>query len=363
MWQLGFADAPELKKPSAISGAPASEGSPGGPGAPGAPGSVGAEVEQEQDDVKKEVGAVVNDLLPWGVSVVLHAAVVLLAIFIAWQTIVTQLEDDEIIVPTAKFSPDPGAPFTMQTTQKITQEASAAKRTVTKSENVTAANVAKEKAPLQLIGIAGGDSGKANPFGTGIAGDGMGANFYGTPGGNARRIAYVVDASGSLIDTLPFVIIELKRSISELVDAQSFAVLFFQDDRIVEVPPPGLKRATPEQKEQVNRWIDLKAGNISPMGVTSPVAAIKRALSYNPQLMFLLSDNITGRGKYEIQQDRLLKEIEQANRGGTKINTIQFLYPDPLENPKADRKGTLQLIAERSNGLYKFVDAAELGIR
>jgi hypothetical protein len=205
------------------------------------------------------------------------------------------------------------------------------------------------------------DLSKANPFDTGIrAGDDLQATFYGT-GGNARRLVYLVDASGSLIDTLPFVILELKRSIGELSERQSCSVIFFQGDRVIEVPAPGLKPATAQNKRRVIEWIDLDSGNITPKGLSSPLNALKQALRYRPQLLFILSDNITGQGQYEIDQQRLLAGITRANTSNTKINTIQFLYPDPLV--RYDLKPTLQLIAEQTGGIYKFLDGRELGIQ
>jgi len=56
----------------------------------------------------------------------------------------------------------------------------------------------------------------------------------------------------------------------------------------------------------------------------------------------------------------LLSQIAKANRGNTRINTFQFLYPDPLT--RAGLKGTMELISETSGGIYKFLDGRELEI-
>jgi len=170
-----------------------------------------------------------------------------------------------------------------------------------------------------------------------------------------------VDASGSLIDTLPFVILELKRSIGELSEKQSFTVIFFQGDDAIEVPRFGLKPATSENKQRVIKWIDLESGNITPMGLSNPVKALQLALRYRPQLLFILSDNITGQGRFEVDQKRLIADIEFNNKSNTKINTIQFLYKDPLE--QYNMLPTLRMIADRSGGVYKFIDGRELGIQ
>ncbi len=108
----------------------------------------------------------------------------------------------------------------------------------------------------------------------GGGGGGFRATFGGT-GGNARKLVYLVDASGSLIDTLPFVIRELQRSIGQLSDKQAFTVIFFQGDDAIEVPPFGLKRATADAKQAVIQWVDPKAGNITPMNQSNPVKAIR----------------------------------------------------------------------------------------
>ena len=98
------------------------------------------------------------------------------------------------------------------------------------------------------------------------------------------------------------------------------------------------------------------------MNQANPVKAIRQALSYKPELMFILSDNITGSGIFETDQRWLLDQIKEADRGiGTKINTIQFLYPDRLT--RAGLKGTLELIADETGGVYEFYDGKKLGIQ
>jgi hypothetical protein len=215
----------------------------------------------------------------------------------------------------------------------------------------------------QLIGAAGGGGGGggASSFGgaSGSAGD-FKAKFFGT-GGNAERLVYMVDASGSLIDVMPFVIRELKRSVGDLSEKQELTVIFFQGDDYIEVPPPGLKKASSDYKTRVMDWVERDAGNIVPMGLSKPVTALKQALKYRPELMFLLSDNITGQGRYEVDQNQLLKDIRKANEGGTKINTIQFVYDDPLTKYGLPR--TLERISETTGGEFNFIDARELGLR
>ncbi len=316
-------------------------------------------VEEEKEDVSKEISAVLAGMLPWGISVLLHVGILILAIFIVWTT-VKQVQEEAPIIPSVRLSEKPGAQLS-QSQQKVQQQ-SAAKRSLTKSTETSQVTNQKVKLDSRLIGVQGGSAGaKANPFGGAVGADGPFAVGFLGGGGNARQIAFIIDASGSLIDTLPFVIQELKKTINELSDQQSFTVIFAVDGKVIEVPPAGLKKATPELKERVMAWFDPRAGNIVPRGVTDPVPAITQALRYRPQLLYILSDNITGRGQYERDQQVLLAEIERANTGGTKINTLQFLYPDGLT--AYGFEPTLKIISTKTGGVYKFVDAGELGLR
>ena len=298
--------------------------------------------------------------LPWAVSILLHVGLVLLALFVVWSTVMAQ-QEEKIIIPTARLSATPGAPLQIKQTPRLKADP-IARRTVSPLRDKTPVQLLSQpQSDAALVGVLGA-SGDANPFEATISGGGeLRAQFLGS-GGNARRIAFVIDASGSLIDTLPFVIRELKRSINQLSPRQQFTVIFYQGDDVIEVKPNGIdnKRATAMIKQRVIDQLAEDQYLVSPKGSSNPVRALRKAFSYRPQLVFLLSDAITGQGQYEMDQPRLLKEIESVNRAGTKINTIQFLYPDPLL--EAGLRGTMELIAEQSGGVYKYVSKAELNI-
>jgi hypothetical protein len=302
----------------------------------------------------------VATLLPWGVSFLLHAGLVLLALFVVWSTVLLT-DDEQVIIPTARLSKMPGAALQIKQTPRLKADP-LARRTVSPLRNKTPVQLLTQpQSDASLVGVLG-SSGDANPFQTTVAGGGeLRAQFLGS-GGNAQRIAFVIDASGTLIDLFPFVQRELKKSISQLSARQNFTVIFFQRGEVIEVPPDGIdaKRATSQMKQQVIEWLGEENYHVVPQYKGNPVRALRRALGYEPQLIFLLSDEITGQGQYEINQRVLLDEIDRVNRSGTKINTLQFIYEDPLV--KAGLRGTMELIAERSGGVYKFVSKEELNI-
>ncbi|MEM9417811.1 MAG: vWA domain-containing protein [Planctomycetota bacterium] len=181
--------------------------------------------------------------------------------------------------------------------------------------------------------------------------------LYGTPG--ATRLVYLIDASGSLIDTFPFILEELRRSIQDLRPEQSFAVLFFSGNEVTEAPPYGMKRASGQAVEHTSQWIAPSAGRIIASGRPHADAAIRRALAYQPDAIILLSDGLTGTGdKALAKRARLLSLIGTANTRDVVFHTLQVRRPDPLSTPT--RLGTLELIALQSGGVHRYLGEDDL---
>jgi len=330
----------------------------GGKTPPEPPQDVDAIHEDDQATVGEEINYTLALLLPWAISILLHLGIGLLAVFVVWSGAIVE-EEEENIIPEAKMLNDePSELLTYSEQLEVTATTDIPKEIQT--QEVAKGDPLSEMTldtatDVALIGVTGS---KALPAGSKIGKDKLGVGMYGL-GGNARTVVYVVDASGSLIDSLPFVINELKDSFRKLSDEQRFTVIFFQQGNAIEVPTPnrGMKVANRENVKKVSDWITLEEGNIVPRGSSSPVKAIQLALAYKPDLIYILSDNITGQGRYAVDQTELLTMIEQTktSRGATntRINTIQFLYPDPL--------GTLQKIAEQNEGRFRYVDASVVG--
>ena len=290
-------------------------------------------------------------MLPFVISYAIHLTLVVMAMFVVWTTI-TIINEVQTVVPNVKLSKQVGTPLWTMKSGGLNDMSIESERTISKIETVQTSLSPSPTMDVPLIELAGGVS-ALNPFDVGeVGGMEFKTTFFGL-GGNARTIVFVVDASGSLIDTLPLVLKELQSSIRMLSDKQNFTVIFFQGERVIEVPPVGLKQATVKLKRDVIRWVDPSEKNISPEQQTNPVGAIKKALKYEPDLVYLLSDNITGHGQYEVDQARLLRSIKMANKGKAVINTIQFLYEDPLV--KQGQKSTLRMIADQTKGDYRFI--------
>jgi hypothetical protein len=188
------------------------------------------------------------------------------------------------------------------------------------------------------------------------------AKFMGLDAVAAKRIVYVVDASGSMLLHLSTVLHELQRSLTTLHPKQEFSIVFFQQNKSITVPPRNsLRPATPHNISTVMEWVQT-SGEVIPTGSSNPVAAIRTAMKLQPDVIYLLSENITGSGRYEVPPDELIAQLEKLNpvdprngRRRVQINCIQYLTKDSL--------GTMQRIAEIHGGDdgYTFIERGRVG--
>ena len=180
--------------------------------------------------------------------------------------------------------------------------------------------------------------------------------LYGLPG--AKRVVYLVDASGSLVDGFPFILDELRRCITSLQPEQSYAIVFFRGGEVVEAPPLGMVKADTHALARTVRWLDPRRQPLVPRGTARPDAALRRALAYRPDAVVLISDDLTGRIDPEAERGRLIHLIETLNQAGVPIHTAQLRGRDPLATP--ERLGTLELVAFVTGGTHRYIREAEL---
>ncbi len=167
-----------------------------------------------------------------------------------------------------------------------------------------------------------------------------------------KHILYLVDASGSTLDTFSFMILELKSSITKLSDAQSYLVIFYQGDKLIKAEPQRMAAATSKHKAATLRWIE--SGALAPSGSSDPSSGFEMAFAYEPDLIFWLTDGL-GRGRDAVDHVKLLRQLKSLHRTyGTKMNTILFL--------KGRDDKIIQQCATVTGGLHFFVDARLIGI-
>ena len=199
------------------------------------------------------------------------------------------------------------------------------------------------------IGGGSGDStGPLAPFGVPGGGGGLGpkARFLGVSG-NARRISYVCDASGSMMNKFDGLRLELHKSIDKLVPSQSFNVIFFQEDKAASIDK-GLIVANPESKRKAYDFLEKTSAH----GTTDPISAMKLAFDQNPQLIYLLTD-----GDFDqVGNEAVEKYIAERNANKqVKISTIAFV------SRGEEYEKVLKRIADQNGGIFKYVSDEELG--
>lgn len=299
---------------------------------------------------------------PWIVSAVLHIGLVALGLIVTWTVILTQ-EAEAPRKITADFNAvtyEPVVEF-QDTELESTLETAVPAPAVPQPPAVEAAPLGSTTELTATAGVESFDELFASADGTVPV-----IEFAGSRASNANRIVYVIDASGSLTPYLQIVLEEMFRSLRQLDDRQQFAIIFFQQEGALAVPPRGrLQKATDAAVGRAVDWINSGA-NVVPGGGSNPLAALEMAFDLHPEVVFLLSDSITGSGAYEVDRAELLEALEELNpvidgatgRRAVQVNCIQFLAEDE------DRLGTMRSIAEfhGGEGGYKVYDRAAMGL-
>jgi uncharacterized protein with von Willebrand factor type A (vWA) domain len=170
-------------------------------------------------------------------------------------------------------------------------------------------------------------------------------------GGNAHHVMYVIDRSGSMLDTFDYVRREMLNSIARLKPVQDFHVIFFATGAPQENPPQQLVPATPDYTTAAAEFLQT----IRPEGQTNPVPAIKRAFEVLDKadkrpgkLIYMLTDGVFP------DNDAVIKQIAQLN-AKKEVLICTFLYDDK----SADAVKVLQKIADDNRGHFRQVKSDE----
>ena len=275
----------------------------------------------------------------WGTSVVLHAAVFILAAFMVWQTHTIQPPfkyKSDVIADTKHKTLKRKRLKKQQSRGKLKPQPSSIVRQHT--QNPVPDVATNRMRTLKVIGVGGGGNVIGGFEGLGDGGRG----FFGTVETEiAHKIVYVVDRSGSMTDSIDYVKFELNRSIGELGEDTAFHVIFYSSGPPVEMPTRRLVNGTDRNKQLAFEFID----GIIPQGETDPVESIKRAFAVGPDIIYILTD-----GEFDRSVVDLVKRLNTGDK--VTVHTIGFLYRTGEE--------VLKKIAAQNNGNYKFVSEAEL---
>ena len=328
----------------------------------------------------------VQNVLPFVTSVAVHVGILLLA-WLTWsnRAIIAKVIEEQIIVPDAAIvegadvggipNPGLGGDPTRAAAQDITADATASdswadRPSQTLQANLMGASEAEQSADA-IIGLGAGatsdvkapgqgggasdGTGQVAPFGVPGGGGGIGpkANFVGISG-NARRVVYVCDATGTMLG-LKFKLLQkqLYKAIDILKPIQGFNVIFFKGgDSNAEWSNPfadELVVANPANKQKVRQFID----QFQVVGKgTNPLPALQAAFAQKPQLVYFLTD---GEFNNVVGYDQVLAEVRRLNADkSVKVNTIAFMSED------AKAEEALQKMARENGGRFVKVSDRDL---
>ena len=196
------------------------------------------------------------------------------------------------------------------------------------------------------VGQGTGEGGALAPFGRPGGGGGIGPKspFMGVSG-NAMKVAYVCDSSGSMMSLFDSLRVELRKAVDTLKPVQTFDIIFFSEDNYVALDKV-LVPAVPENKRRAYDFLD----KTSPHGSSNPLKGIELAFAAQPQLIYMLTD-----GDFP-NNDEIIAKIRQLNKDKkVKINTIAF-----GDDTDQNFHKFLKTIADENGGVYKHVRETDL---
>ncbi len=330
--------------------------------------------------------------LPLGVSIAVHATILLLMIGVAWQFGGPSRGADLGPPVLITLSPPPA-----ETNPQPATQSEGGRPVLSRAidpgppPTLTSSTASSVVPPALRSSLSDGPVPVLRPGALQIGG----ATFAGLGTKRARSVVYVVDASGAMVTNFKWIKGELERSVAALSPTQKFQVVLFRDLTLTgeggttELFSPAqasgdaaLLPATGPNKGALASWLNT----VYPTGRSNPLDGLKRALELEPDVVFLLSRGIRRTGGREddpaaawgpgaeatlAELDRLNPPLREGGPGSPTavdrgwgpprmviIKTIQFLEEDPT--------GIMRSIAEHhgdGTGSYRVLTLRDLSER
>ncbi|HEY7088003.1 MAG TPA: hypothetical protein VH518_07930 [Tepidisphaeraceae bacterium] len=322
----------------------------------------------------------VQSMLPLATSIIFHMAVVVVGfLLIGKLPIITQPTREQVIIPEAAMvdgaevggipNPGLGGDPNLAAAQNVDPNITAADGWSSKrSESLTTTLMGGEASDAQdsVIGLGSrsGIAGSGGPGAGGAGGDGGGPMApFGVPGGgaglgpkspfmgisgNAKRVVYICDASGSMMDVFWRVKNELRKAVEVLKPIQAFNVIFFSDVEITALTKKDLLMATPVNKRKAFELSE----SMSSAGITDPLPAIRLAFEQQPELIYVLTDGFDN----VVSFDAVINEFRKLNPAKkVRVNTILI-----RSTANAELEKVVRTIASENGGVCKIIDRQDL---
>ncbi|MBT3279518.1 MAG: VWA domain-containing protein [Phycisphaerales bacterium] len=317
-------------------------------------------------DNERRFYATLARFMPWTISGLVHVAAFLIMLVVMLLSNQTPKTRADLHIP--------GVCDTLQSTAfhsastPSVQPSTSQPRTATKTNPSNSPETGESQKPLCLIASEGGAlaSGKSGrPVGQG-PGD---TTVFQTPPefGNTDDILYVIDRSGSMLDTLDAIAYNMTLSISALSPQprvgmtfaqrqqqrkRRFGILFFSDTKPIAFQSARLVKPTMENQLAAATFLQ----GVFPLGKTDPVPALQRAFASlrdaqksanapRNQLIYLLTDGVFP------DSNAVIRLVRAELRDNPRVQICTILYGH--RPPAAET--TLKTIATLSGGTYRYV--------
>jgi len=367
---------------------------PGGPGGAVPPGAVAQKATVDEEGGEEEEYQqrsfwqipFVQDVLPFVTSLVIHLGILGLG-WLTYETVKVVMEaskepviiPSEVMVDNAEVGgiphPGLGGDETRDAAQDkikdVPQESSgiAEKLSPTLVMQQQGGGAGDDNDPTIAIGASSGAFGKGSGAGSGTGdkmgggtGDGSGALApFGVPGGgggigpkspfmgvsgNAMKVVYLCDSSGSMMTKFDTLRQELQKAVDGLRPVQAFDIIFFSEDSYIAYDKQ-LMQAVPENKRKAYEFLEKTFCR----GSSDPIPGLRAAFATNPQLIYMLTDGDFPNNNAVIEE---IRKLNQGRQQKVKINTIAF------GDRGEDYEKMLKQVADENGGMFKFVTDQDL---
>ncbi len=183
---------------------------------------------------------------------------------------------------------------------------------------------------------------------------GLGETTFFDIAAKGSRFLYVLDRSGSMYDHNAIRVAkeELIASLSALEQTQQFQVIFYNQS-FIELrhndERPAMQWATEINRTLARQFIS----GIQPDGGTDHIPALKKALRYQPEHLFFLTD-----ADQPQLSARELHEIKTLNGGRTRIHCVEF-----GKGPELSADNFMKKVARDNGGTYRYRDVTRFDRR
>ena len=232
-----------------------------------------------------------------------------------------------------------------------------------KSDDNVASMLEGDKGDNAVDMIANGTGGS---IGKGQGGNGKGTGgvlaAYGTPGGGngigvkffdtrtaAKKIVYILDHSGSMLDNFDYLRQEAIRSVNGMLPVQSFNTVMVSEQASYIFPT--LERMTPENKKDFAAKLNTYRAQGMNDDLLAPFQeAFEKAFAMQPEVIYFETD-----GHFDPRLMDVVTSLNKKMGMKVRVNCLAFVNHDPSYEDQ------LKEMAKKNGGAYKFISEKDLG--